>query len=302
MKIMKSIFTLLIVGLLTININLHGQNNSRADEFTFVFMTDIHVQPERNAEEGFRKAIDAVNKLNPDLVVTGGDLIMDALGVRYERADSLYNIYTGMQKLFKMPVYNTIGNHEIFGMYEKSKVPRDHPEFGKKMYEKRIGKTYYSFTHKGVKFFILDSIEESPEGGKYLGLINEEQVEWIKKELSTTDKSTPIIISTHIPFVTVLTQLHKGSLVANDDGLVVGNSKDVLTLFKGYNLKLVLQGHLHIFEEINMINKIRFITAGAVSARWWRGPYEGTEEGFLIVKVKGEDITAEYFDYGWEVK
>jgi len=302
MKIMKNIITLLIISLLSININLYGQNNPRAEEFTFVFMTDIHVQPERNAVEGFKKAIDAVNALNPDFVITGGDLIMDALGVGYERADSLFNIYNEMQKLFNMPVYNTIGNHEIFGWYEKSKIPREHPEFGKKMFESRIGKTYYSFTHKGVKFFILDSIEEAPEGGKYIGLINEEQFEWIKNELNQLDKSTPIIISTHIPFFTLQTQIFEGALKSNSQGLVVNNSKEVYDLFKEHNIKLILQGHLHIFEDLNFLNKTRFITSGAVSARWWRGAYYTIEEGLLIVKVNGDDITAEYFDYGWEVK
>jgi len=51
-----------------------GNNNS----FRFVFMTDIHVQPELKADQGFRTAIAKVNELEPDFVITGGDLIMDA--------------------------------------------------------------------------------------------------------------------------------------------------------------------------------------------------------------------------------
>ena len=56
-------------------------------------MTDIHIQPEENAVAGFTQALDSVNKLNPDFILTGGDLIMDALGQSYGRADSLYNLY-----------------------------------------------------------------------------------------------------------------------------------------------------------------------------------------------------------------
>ena len=85
-------------------------------------MTDIHVQPENRAAEGFRKAIDKVNLLNPDFVITGGDLIMDALGQTKSRSDSLYNLYQDLMTLFKMPVYNTLGNHEVFGLYEKSGI------------------------------------------------------------------------------------------------------------------------------------------------------------------------------------
>ncbi len=96
------LFSLLIV----FQIQLFSQTKS-ADEITFVFMTDIHIQPERNAIEGFKKAIQKVNELKPDFVITGGDLIMDALAVNYERADSLYNLYKETIKLLKAPVYNT---------------------------------------------------------------------------------------------------------------------------------------------------------------------------------------------------
>lgn len=284
-----------------LRVEVFTQNLADTTQFTFVFITDIHIQPERNAVEGFKKAIDEINKINPDFVVTGGDLIYDALGVNYERADSLFNLYNETIRLINSPVYNTIGNHEILGWYEKSNVHREHPEFGKKMYENRIDKTYYSFEHKGVKFLIFDSIEEVPESGKYYGYINNKQIEWLKNELSNTDTTTLLIISTHIPFITTFSQIKAGSQKENERGLVVENSKEVLDLFNNHNLKLVLQGHLHFFEDLNIQNKIRFITGGAVSARWWRGPNDGMEEGFLIVNVKGDNIAVEYYDYGWEV-
>lgn len=299
---MKRLFKISLLILLFFRVEIFTQNyTANVEPFTFVFITDIHLQPERNAVEGFKEAIDEINKINPDLIITGGDLIYDALGVSFERADSLYNLFNETIKLFNAPVYNTIGNHEIFGWNEKSAVQRDHPEFGKKMYENRIGKTFYSFEHKGVKFFIFDSIEEVSEGGKYFGYINDEQINWLKNELSITDTAIPLVISTHIPFITTFSQIKAGSQKANERGLVVENSKEVLDLFSSYNLKLVLQGHLHYFEDLNVQNKTSFITGGAVSARWWRGPNDGMEEGFLIVKLIGDELFTEYFDYGWEV-
>lgn len=299
---MKRLFQITLLIFLLIKVDLFTQDfTDDTNEFTFIFITDIHIQPESNAVEGFKKAIDEINKINPDFVITGGDLIYDALGVSYERADSLFNLYNETIKLINSPVYNTIGNHEIFGWYEKSGVQRDHLEFGKKMYENRIGKTYYSFEHKGVKFFILDSIEEIPEGGKYYGYVNDEQIKWLKNELSYTDTATPLVISTHIPFITTFSQIKAGSQKENERGLVVENSKEVLDLFSSHNLKLVLQGHLHYFEDLNIQIKTSFITGGAVSARWWRGPNDGMEEGFLIVKIIGGEIFTEYYDYGWEI-
>lgn len=298
---MKRIFKVTLLIFFILKVEIFTQSLIDANEFTFVFITDIHLQPERNAVEGFKQAINEINKINPDMVITGGDLIYDALGVSFERADSLYNLYNETIKLINAPVYNTIGNHEIFGWNEKSGVQREHPEFGKKMYENRIGKTFYSFEHKGVKFFILDSIEEVPEGGKYFGYIYDEQIHWLKNELISTDNLTPIIISTHIPFITSFSQIKAGSQKENERGLVVENSKEVLDLFSSHNIKLFLQGHLHYFEDLNIQNKTSFITGGAVSARWWRGPNDGMEEGFLIIKLIGDEIFTEYFDYRWEV-
>ncbi|MBK7106827.1 MAG: metallophosphoesterase [Ignavibacteriae bacterium] len=290
--------SLIFLQIFVLSIYVNAQN----EEFTFVFATDIHIQKERNADKGFTKAIEEINKLNPDFVITGGDLVMDALGANFNRADSQYNLYNETIKLLNAPLFNTIGNHEIFGWYKKSNVDRSHPEFGKKMYQNRIGKLYYSFIHKGVKFIILDSIEEVAEENGYYGFINSEQIEWLKKELSETEKTMPIIISTHIPLYTMFAQMANGSMAACDRGLVIENSKEVLELLKEHNLKLILQGHLHVFEDLNIMNRFRIITGGAVSARWWQGPNQGMEEGFLIVKVKKDKIESEYFDYGWQVE
>ena len=60
------------------------EETASKEHFTFAFLTDIHLQPELRATEGFKKAIAKVNELNPDFVITGGDLIMDALGVPFK--------------------------------------------------------------------------------------------------------------------------------------------------------------------------------------------------------------------------
>ena len=112
-------------------------------------MADMHIQPEKSGVAGFSKAIKKANELKPAFVITGGDLIMDALGVSYERADLLYSLYSDTVKEITVPVYNTLGNHELFGLYYHSGVDPSHPEYGKKMYLQRIGERYYSFDHRG---------------------------------------------------------------------------------------------------------------------------------------------------------
>lgn len=274
--------------------------------FSFAFLTDIHLQPESQATEGFKLAIKKVNELNPDFVITGGDLIMDALAQTYGRADSLYDLYIETSRGFNMPVYNTMGNHEVFGYMPSSGVDSTHPLYGDKMFEKRLGKRYYVFEFNGWRFYILDSIDEKSEGeeklkeGGYYGYIDQEQLAWLKEDLAGVNPEMPLVISVHIPLITVFTQLYQGSTVPNGQGMVITNSKEVLDLFKDHNLKLVLQGHLHTCEDI-YVDGTHYITGGAVSGRWWQGPLRGFQEGFLMVHVSGDEINTEYIDYGWLV-
>ncbi len=301
-QIMKhSYFTLVLILIATslLSGKLFSQNNQTGYKFTFAFITDIHLQPETHGVEGFGKAIENINQQNPDFVITGGDLIMDALGTTYGRADSLYNLYKKESAKFNMPVYNTIGNHEIYGIYDTTFGNASHPEYGEKIFESRLGKSYYSFMHKGWKFMVLNSAEDTKKN-RYIGMIDSVQMEWIKSELEKTGSDVPIVISTHIPFVTSFMQIYYGSTQPSDSGLVVVNSKEVIDLFEDHNLKLVLQGHLHTVEDI-YVNGTHFITGGAVSGRWWYGPNRGFEEGYILLSVKEDDFTWEYVDYGWEV-
>jgi predicted phosphodiesterase len=167
------------------------------------------------------------------------------------------------------------------------------------MYEERLGKRYFVFEFNGWRFYILDSIDEWAEGG-YYGYVDEEQIAWLEEDLAGVDPETPIVISVHIPLVSVFTQLDQGSTAAHGRGSVVTNSKELLDLFRDYNLKLVLQGHLHSCEDIS-VKGIHFITGGAVSGGWWKGAHRGFEEGFLMVHVSGDEIKTEYIDYGWQV-
>lgn len=290
----KQVFYHILFLLVLISINAQSQSK---EKFRFIFMTDIHITDQPNAIEGFNKAIDECNSLNPDFVITGGDLVMDVLNVGYNRADSLYKLYLNMTKHFKKPLYNCMGNHEIWAWAIKPTMDTTHNEYGKGMYEKRIKPSYYSFDVNGWHFIILSSIQRD-YNSVYKGGIDEKQLDWLKMDISKTDKKTPTIIVTHIPLLTLQSQYFYGSLAVNSPGDVIVNSKEVLNLFKDYNLKLVLQGHLHYYEKLE-INNITFITGGAVSASWWNGPYHNTEEGFVVVDIEGKKLKADYYDYGW---
>lgn len=291
-------FALIFFFLIGFTNTIISQECCEKESFSFVFMTDIHVQPELDADKGLMKAIEKVNSLNPDFVITGGDLIMDALGQTKERSDSLYQLYNKVASRFDMPVFNTIGNHEHYAFYLRDEIERDDPDYGDKMFRRYLGKPYYSFNNKGWHFIILNSIMETEDRG-YRGGISQDQIEWLKEDLANVCDKTPIAVSVHIPFITAMNQMLEGSLVANGEGDVINNSKEVLALFKEKNLRLVLQGHLHYLEDLYVQDKTHFITGGAVSAYWWKGPRFGMEEGFLHVTLTGDEVDWKYVDFGW---
>ena len=63
----------------------------------------------------------------------------------------------------------------------------------------------------------------------------------------------------------------------------------------------MLQGHVH-FQETIYAKGTCFLSGGAICANWWKGDLHGVEEGFLLVKIKGNEFDWEYIDYKWEVE
>jgi 3',5'-cyclic AMP phosphodiesterase CpdA len=274
---------------------LTAQIKTAAEEksFEFSFLTDIHLKPEMDAPRGFQMAIDKVNQLNPDFVITGGDNVFDVMRGNQQRADSLFTLYKNMVKGFTMPVYHAVGNHDLFAIYEESPEKEDHPDYKYGMFERYFGKTYYSFNHKGWHFIILNSLDVT-EDQKYRGHFHEEQLVWLKSDLEKTDSSTPVVVVSHIPVLSVRGQ------VTGSGGPMIDNVAEVLKMLENHNLKLILQGHIHWKEYGCVSDRIYYITGGSIAGNGWKGRRHNTKEGFVHVTVKGDDFSWEYIDHGWE--
>jgi 3',5'-cyclic-AMP phosphodiesterase len=270
---------------------------SPANAWTFVHFTDTHIQPELRADEGCRQAFRKIRALQPDFVVSGGDLVFDTLAVDRPRADKLFGMYEDAIKELELPLYNTVGNHDVFGLYTKSGVEPSDPMYGKRMYEDYIGARYHSFDHKGWHFIVLDSIGMTPDR-RYIGHIDEQQMEWLRQDLAVVGNTTPIVVITHIALASGFPSMmmEPGASTA---GVVITNSREVLAALMPYNVKAVLQGHLHIIENIRY-KGTQFITAGAVSGNWWKGQRFGFDEGFSVLTVEGDQISWRYETYGWK--
>lgn len=261
------------------------QPNSSENIFSFAFFTDLHLNKGNNGcWEGFNKAVNNAKSNHVDFIMTGGDNVdIDVLGDDSKTAHELYEKFALKIENAGIPFYPTIGNHDRFWGVEK-----DDPLYNEGLFEKYIHETTYSFNHKGWHFIVLNASNS---------VVDEQQKQWLENDLLKVDKETPIIVSAHVPFLSVYYPALRGEYTSTD---TFSNFKEIWDMFEGKNLKLVLQGHMHLYEEIK-VKGVQFITAGAVSASWWGGPYYGTQEGYLKVDISGNNFDWEYVDYGWEV-
>ncbi|MFC1692409.1 metallophosphoesterase [Candidatus Latescibacterota bacterium] len=273
--------------------------------FSFVHFSDVHVQPEKGAREGFLKAIEKMNSLEPDFAVSGGDLVSDSLAVDESRAVMLYDMYKECSRQFTVPLYNVMGNHEVFGIRVPDLVPEDHPEWGKEMFKKRLGegKTYRSFDHKGIHFLLLDSVgiekSEGEPGHNYIGEIGSEQMAWLRDDLTAMAPQTPVIAVAHIPLFTLYPQIQSGPTFASARSTVLTDGKELFELLMQHRLFGFLEGHIHV-NETYIYKDARFIDTAAVSGNWWDGDRDGHPEGFNLVHVYEDGIESEYITYGWD--
>jgi len=295
--IKKSIFTtFLLVCIWQLSFSQAKDLNGGEADFSFAFLTDIHLKPEMNALLGFQMAIDKVNALNPDFVLTGGDLVYDAMRGDQARCDTLFSLYKTMSTGFNMPVYNCLGNHDLFAIYAESPESSDHPDYKYGMFERYFGKTYYSFDHKNWHFIVLNSLCVT-ENKRYSGVISEEELAWLKNDISKLDTLTPIVLVSHIPLISTRSQVTGSEGKGN-----VSNAGEVFQMLEAYNLKLILQGHIH-WKEYGYVNdRFHYITGGSIAGDGWKGRRHNTKEGFVLVKVKGNELSWEYIDHGWEAE
>ena len=271
------------------------------ESLRLIFYTDVHARTEWDTPSAMAMAADAINARKTDLVIAGGDLITDGFQSSTATVAPRWDAYQKMHRAIKADVYPTIGNHDLVAAIPTDGTSAaDNP---RKIYMDRMGldRTYYSFDAAGYHIIILDSIMVTGDEYPYKGIIHIEQLEWIRGDLNTVSKNTPIILVTHIPLLTSFFSASRGATFAARPNRVIVNNLDVLKTFEEHNLILVLQGHLHVAEMIKWRNTT-FITGGAVSGKWWRGAWYGTEEGFYDITLAGNRVECSYMDYGWAAK
>jgi len=273
--------------------------------FRLVHFTDIHIKPEHNAEQGTRTALRHVRQTAGDaqLLLTGGDLLMDAMDQTKERTSEYWSLFNRVLKEeWKGPVEHCIGNHDIWGWgKERSKTTGSEPLWGKKWWMQMVGKerTYSSFDKGPWHIVILDSVQ--PYLDNYQGGLDDEQFAWLENDLSSVAPGRFTLVVSHIPILSM-------GMIDCDarkppepgprrEGFHIGigammmDAHRLLRLFQKHpHVKACLSGHIHIVEHLRYLG-IDFFCSGAVSGMWWRDFAANRE--FMTRRFRQGDVPVE---------
>ena len=165
--------------------------------FHFVIFGDRTGGPAAGIEI-LAQAVEETNLLDPDLVMTVGDLV-EGYNERPQWLEQMHEYRETMAELV-MPWYPVAGNHDIY--WQGGEVPPGHHEPD---YETHFGPLWYWFGHKNAAFIVLYSDEGNRETGEKgfrgsdLVRMSEEQLAWLAASLERTKGYDHVFLFLHHP-------------------------------------------------------------------------------------------------------
>ena len=150
-------------------------------DFQFVIVTDRTGGMRPGV---FSRAVTKVNELQPEFVITVGDLIPGGGGLKDEQEiRRQWDEFNGFVNGFEMPFFYLPGNHDV------SNPLMD------RIWDEMYGVRYYSFQYKNVLFLCLNT----QDGEGSLPVLGEEQIAWVKEEISANTDVRWTMVFIHQP-------------------------------------------------------------------------------------------------------
>jgi 3',5'-cyclic-AMP phosphodiesterase len=235
-------------------------------DFSFVQISDSHIGFNKPANPDvvgtLQAAIAKINAMptSPSFVLHTGDLSHLAQADEFDTLDqALKTVKT--EKIFYVP-----GEHDVLNGNNKEFLAR----YGKGT----KGDGWYSFDSNGVRFIGLVNVVNTAEGG--LGVLGNEQLEWLEDNLKGLSSSTPIVVFAHIPLWAVYPQWGWGTR----------DSAQALSYLKRFGSVTVLNGHIHQ-TMLKVEGNITFHTATSTA---FPQPAPGTAPAPGPMKVPAEKL------------
>jgi len=217
--------------------------------------------------ELYEKAVSEINRLKPDFVVITGDLVNNK-GNR-SQVDEFKRITAKIAD--GIPVYYSPGNHDIGQSPEQKDID---------IFISDYGHDRFAFKHKknlliGVNSCLIKS--NTPK-------LEQEQFDWLKKELSKGKRTKNIILFTHYPFF-----IKSSDEAESYSNMAPDTRNRYLALFREAGIDAIFAGHLHNNSE-SKFGKMDMITTSAVGKPLGEAP-----SGIRIVKVYPDLIESNFY-------
>ena len=234
--------------------------------------------------------------------LTLGDMTWD----RYWYSNSYYfpqYLNTVNSQIKNLQIFHTMGNHD-----NDFQTRSDYDAAVK--YVDQICPTYYSFNIGKVHYVVMDDIDCSSYDGStsrnYVKSLSAEQLDWLAKDLSHVDKTTPVVVAMHAQ---VFYPTTSGFKIDHDPV----NTQRLFDILDGYTVRFVT-GHTHKLFNVTPDAPIvdghnfREYNSGSVCASWWWSGNltpgihigtDGTPGGYGIWDVTGTDFQCLYKSTGW---
>lgn len=217
----------------------------------FVHITDSHIGT-KQGDKNLQELIPVINQMKPKpaFIINTGDITN--LGTEPE-----FSLYSLLIHQFDIPVYNVLGNHEVRWS-----------DGGKLRFEHYFGKRYYSFNYRKLHFIVLDDSITLQNHGHFF----QNQLDWLKSDLASLKKNTPVIIGFH----------HWPLREAN----LVDNGNMLFDVIRPYNVIAMIIGHGHVNRIETYENITLLMTKGMANG------------GYKLFDVSDKEITAYNFELG----
>lgn len=234
--------------------------------------------------------------------LTLGDMTWDL----YWYSNSYYfpqYLNTVNSQIKNLQIFHTMGNHD-----NDFQTRSDYDAAVK--YVDQICPTYYSFNIGKVHYVVMDDIDCSSYDGStsrnYVKSLSAEQLDWLAKDLSHVDKTTPVVVAMHAQ---VFYPTTSGFKIDHDPV----NTQRLFDILDGYTVRFVT-GHTHKLFNVTPDAPIvdghnfREYNSGSVCASWWWSGNltpgihigtDGTPGGYGIWNVTGTDFQCLYKSTGW---
>ena len=281
---------------------------SSQDQFKILMLGDMHLANRTGDLSQFSEFTsevnDYVNARSGEKIyaITLGDMTWDL----YWYSNLYYfpeYLATMNSAISNLQVFHTMGNHD-----NDFKTYSDFDAAFK--YVRDIAPTYYSFNIGKVHFIVLDDIDcdkyDGTNSRNYVKTISNEQLEWLRKDLSYVDKSTPLIVTMHAQ---VFYPSGSGFKIDHDQT----NTAELFNILDGYKVHFVT-GHTHmsfnVVPEESVTGGRDFFehNAGSICASWWWSGHltpgvhislDGTPGGYSIWNINGTDMQWIYKSTGF---